>query len=97
MNPDPSVGRVSRVFRVLGDETRCTIVYMLATAERCTCELAQALGITMPAVSHHLRILKQARLVDTRQEGKHVYYRLADEHVEALLAIAREHELELTE
>ena len=87
----PEVAGISEIFRVLGDETRCRIVYLLSLEELCTCDLSEVMGITMPAVSHHLRLLKALRLVKARPEGKHVFYSLADEHVVALIEVAREH------
>ncbi|MEA4882478.1 MAG: metalloregulator ArsR/SmtB family transcription factor [Clostridia bacterium] len=87
----PVVAGVSEIFRVLGDETRCRIVHMLSVEELCTCELAEALGITMPAVSHHLRLLRALRLVKTRPQGKHVFYALADHHIVGLINLAQEH------
>lgn len=87
----PEVEGISEIFSVLGDETRCRIVYLLSLEELCTCELAEILGITMPAVSHHLRILKALRLVRARPEGKHVFYALADDHILSLIRVAQEH------
>ena len=87
----PEVAGISEIFRVLGDETRCRVVYLLSLEELCTCELSEILGITMPAVSHHLRLLKALRLVKARPEGKHVFYSLADDHVMSLIRVAQEH------
>ncbi|MDD4337661.1 MAG: metalloregulator ArsR/SmtB family transcription factor [Firmicutes bacterium] len=87
----PEVDGISGIFRILGNETRCRIVYLLSFEELCTCHLAEVLDITMPAVSHHLRLLKAHRLVKTRPEGKHVYYSLADDHVVTLIRVAQEH------
>lgn len=87
----PEVAGISEILRVLGDETRCRVVYLLSFEELCTCELAEILGITMPAVSHHLRLLKALRLVKARPSGKHVFYSLADEHVMSLIRVAQEH------
>jgi ArsR family transcriptional regulator len=55
------------------------------------CDLAYLLEMTIPAVSHHLRLLKVMRLVTTRKEGKQVFYRLDDEHVISLIRTAQEH------
>lgn len=85
------VAGVSEIFRVLGDETRTRILYLLSIKELCVCDLADALGMTMPAVSHHLRLLRALRLVKHRPEGRHVYYSLADDHIPDLIRIAQEH------
>ena len=56
----------------------------LLTNEMCVCDMAALLGVTQSAVSHQLRMLKQARLVKFRKEGKVVYYSLADDHVKTI-------------
>ena len=82
---------VSELFKVLGDSTRGRILFVLLVSEMCVCDLSQLLGISVSAVSHQLRILRQARLVRYRREGKTVFYSLADEHVRTLLAQGLEH------
>ena len=64
---------------------------MLLVAEMCVCDLSQLLGMSVSAVSHQLRILRQAQLVRYRREGKTVFYSLADEHVRTLLSQGMEH------
>ena len=64
---------------------------MLFEAEVCVCDLAKLLGMTQSAVSHQLRILKQAHLVKSRRDGKTIFYSLADEHVRTLLEQGTEH------
>jgi len=86
-----AVAGLSELFRVLADETRTKIVYLLAAEELCVHQLAAVLELTLPTVSHHLRLLKMMRLVKTRREGKHVYYCLTDDHVLQLIQIAQEH------
>lgn len=68
-------------YKVFGDPTRLRILRALMTAERCVHELADALGMQQSAVSHQLRILKQAHLVRSRRVGKEAHYSLSDEHV----------------
>lgn len=85
------VAGLSELFRALADETRTKIVYLLATEELCVHNLAQILDLTLPTISHHLRLLKLMRLVKSRREGKHVYYALSDEHVLRLIQMAQEH------
>ena len=69
------------LFKVFGDFTRIRILFVLFEAEVCVCDLAEALDMTQSAISHQLKILKQARLVKSRREGKSVFYSLADGHV----------------
>lgn len=82
---------LAELFKVFGDSTRIRILYVLFEAEVCVCDIAEALHMTQPAISHQLRILKQAKLVKNRREGKSVYYSLADGHVRTIIAQGREH------
>ena len=72
------------LFKVLGDSTRIKILCALFQAEMCVCDIAALLGMTQSAISHQLRVLKQARLVKYKREGKVVYYSLDDEHVKSI-------------
>ena len=85
------VAGLSELFRVLGDETRTKILYLLSRQELCVCDIAQILEMSLPAVSHHLRLLKMMRLVKYRRDGKVVYYSLDDDHIMNLIHQAREH------
>lgn len=85
------VAGLSELFKVLGDETRTKILYLLASKELCVCDLASILEATFPAVSHHLRLLKAFRLVKYRREGKNVYYSLDDKHILNIICEAQEH------
>ena len=79
------------LFKVFGDTTRIRILYALFESELCVCDIAQLLGMTQSAISHQLRVLKQARLVRSRREGKTVYYFLADDHVRTIIGQGMEH------
>lgn len=83
--------RLAELFKVFGDSTRIRILYVLFEQEVCVCDLAHLLGMTQSAISHQLRILKQARLIRSRREGKTVFYSLADDHVRTLLQQGTEH------
>ncbi|MBD7912865.1 MULTISPECIES: metalloregulator ArsR/SmtB family transcription factor [Clostridium] len=72
------------LFKVLGDSTRIKILCVLFEAEMCVCDIAALLGMTQSAISHQLRVLKQARLVKYKREGKVVYYSLDDDHVKGI-------------
>ena len=78
-------------FKVLGDSTRLRILHALLAGELCVCDLSETLGMSVSAVSHQLAVLKTARLVRHRREGKIVYYSLSDEHVSSVLQSMRTH------
>lgn len=85
----PEMGRLrgtAEIFKVLGDPTRLRLLFALKQEELCVCELAEFVEASQSAVSHQLRLLRNARLVRTRREGKMVYYRLDDDHVRYLLS-----------
>lgn len=84
---------LAETFRTLADPTRAKILYSLLHQEMCTCDLAAMLGLSEPAVSQHLRVLRQSRVVRSRREGKLVYYALDDAHVRTLLNVALSHRL----
>lgn len=76
---------LAELYKVFGDSTRIKMLYVLFEAEVCVCDLAQSLNMTVSAISHQLRVLKQARLVKSRREGKTVFYSLADDHVRTII------------
>jgi len=86
-----AVAGLSELFKALSDETRTKNLYLLSAGERCVCDLSDLLGLSLPAISHHLRLLKMLRLVSYRREGKMAYYRLADDHILQLIKVAQEH------
>lgn len=85
------VAGLSEIFKVLGDETRTKILYLLSFQELCVCDLATILDLSLPAVSHHLRLLKALRLVKYRRQGKMVFYSLDDGHILNLIREAQAH------
>ena len=85
---------LAELYKIFGDSTRIKILYTLFPEERGVGDIARLLGMTMSAISHQLRILKQARLVKPRREGKMVYYALADDHVRTIFAQGLDHILE---
>ena len=90
------VAGLSELFKVLSDETRVKILYLVSQRELCVCDLAFLLEMTLPAISHHLRFLKALRFVRSRKDGKNVFYALEDNHVLTLIGQAREHYIEQT-
>lgn len=85
---------VSELFKVFGDSTRSRIICALHIEEMCVNDLAAILGMTQSAVSHQLKILRDARLVKIRKQGRVVYYSLDDEHIDRIFALAFEHIME---
>lgn len=75
---------LAELFKVFGDSTRVRILWALDEAEMCVCDIAVLLNMTQSAISHQLRVLKQAKLVKNRKDGKVVYYSLDDEHVKEI-------------
>lgn len=88
---EAAAAQVAELFATLGDTSRVRIVALLAERELNVTELAGHVGLTHSAVSHHLRHLRQMRLVQTRKEGRHVYYFLDDDHVEELFRCGLDH------
>ena len=82
---------LAELFKVFGDSTRIKILSVLMGEELCVCDIAEALKMNQSAVSHQLRVLKNAKLIKNRKEGKMVYYALADDHVSTILAMGLEH------
>ena len=82
---------LAELFKVFGDSTRIRILFVLFEAEVCVCDLAKVLNMTQSAISHQLRILKANKLVNSRREGKSVFYSLADGLVRTIIAQGREH------
>ena len=78
-------------FKVLGDSTRLRILHALLAGELCVGDLGEAFGMSVSAVSHQLAVLKSARLVRHRRDGKIIYYALTDHHVSAVLQSIRTH------
>lgn len=86
---------LAEFFKVFGDSTRIKILYALLAAEMCVQELADLLNMNQPAISHQLRILKQAHVVKYRKDGKFVIYSLDDEHVTQIIQQGLSHLSEL--
>lgn len=84
--------RLAEVFRLLGDPTRTRILYaLLDSGELCVCDLAATVDVPESRVSHALRLLRTARVVKNRRDGRMVYYSLDDGHVRMLLDLSLEH------
>ena len=84
-------GQMAELFRALGDTSRIQIIAALTTNDMNVGELAELVNISDSAVSHHLRHLRQMKLVRTHKEGRHVFYSLDDDHVRDLYRCGLEH------
>ena len=91
---EESLYDLAELYKVFGDSTRIKILYVLFEAEMCVCDIAALLGMTVSAISHQLRVLKSARLVRYRREGKTMFYALVDDHVRTILGQGMDHIME---
>jgi ArsR family transcriptional regulator len=78
--------RAAGIFRALGDLSRLRLLSLLAQREMCVTELTECLEDNLAAISQRLKLLRSERIVATRRQGKHIFYRLADSHVAHLIA-----------
>lgn len=85
------IDRLSDMFGMLASPTRLRLLEALVERELCVCDLAAVAGVSESAVSHHLRLLRQLRIVRFRKEGRMAYYRLDDEHVAEIVASGLKH------
>jgi len=85
---------LAELFKVFGDTTRVKIISALFESEMCVCDIAELLHMSQSAISHQLRVLRQARLVKYRKEGKVAFYSLNDEHIKHIFDEGLEHILE---
>lgn len=84
MHDERTIAELAEIFKVLSESTRVRILQALSEEELCVCDIAAVVETTSSAISHQLRILRSARLVKSRKDGKMVYYSLDDEHVRNL-------------
>ena len=91
---DELLSDLSDLFKLFADSTRVKILFALFESEMCVCAIEELLGMTQWAISHQLRILKDANLVANRREGKTIYYFLSDEHVRTIIGQGFEHLIE---
>ena len=88
------IDHLTELFKILGDKTRLKIVLALANEELCVCDLAWLIQLSVSAVSHQLRLLRNLKLVKFRKSGKMVYYSLDDDHINQLIEMALIHSRE---
>ncbi len=85
------IDKLALFFTAIKDPTRLKILHALFIAEMCVCDIAVVLEMTQSAISHQLRVLRQARLVNYDKQGKTVYYSLADNHVRSIINQSMHH------
>ena len=86
-----TASELSQIFKVMSDPSRLRIVSLLGKGELCVCDIASALNMTQSAVSHQMRVLRTARLVRYRREGRVAWYSLDDDHVLKLFTQGLDH------
>lgn len=91
---DETIFKLADFFKIFSDSTRVQILNALDKHELCVCDLSTLLNMTISAISHQLKILRESNLVKTKREGKVVYYSLADDHVKEIIECGLEHILE---
>lgn len=78
-------------FKIMGDSTRCKLLFALLQNEMCVCDLANVLSMTKSSISHQLSKMKEVGLVKSRKSGKTVYYSLDDDHITEIFEVGLEH------
>ena len=91
MMNEKELTELAELFKVFGDSSRIKILYALFETEMGVGDIADTIDMTISAVSHQLRILKQNHLVKSRRDGKSIFYSLDDDHVYKILAMGKEH------
>nr|WP_225969041.1 metalloregulator ArsR/SmtB family transcription factor [Treponema pedis] len=91
MPDEETMSDLSDFFKNFGDSTRIKIVSALISGELCVADIAEVLEMSVSAISHQLRILRQAKIVRARRNGKQMYYSIDDEHVAILYSLGLEH------
>ena len=83
--------RLALLFKVFGDDTRVRIMIALAQSDKCVNDISQAISVSQSAVSHQLKLLKDAKLVSSVKDGRVITYSLADDHVRTIINMGLEH------
>lgn len=91
MPPETVLEDLATFFKLFSDKTRIGILWALSLSEMCVCDLAMLLKMKQPAISQHLKYLRQMRVVRTRREGKVIYYALDDDHIANVLNTGLQH------
>ncbi len=88
---DELINKVSNFHKLIGDQTRCKMLFALLNGELCVCDLANVLSMSKSSISHQLAKMKEYGLVKSRKAGKEVYYTLEDNHVSEIFKVSLVH------
>ncbi len=88
---DKTYDKLAIFYKAIGDVTRLKILSLLLISELCVCDIALSINMSQPAISHQMKILKNAGIVKGKRVGKMVYYSIEDEHISAIYAIGHQH------
>ncbi len=91
LDDDETFYYMSEFFHMFDDPTRLKIIGALIVSEMCVCDIAAVTGMSQSVISHHLKILRQARVIKFRREGKMAYYSLCDDHIGGIFHQGRTH------
>ena len=91
MPNENTFNHLADLFKLIGDTTRCRILFALDQDEMCVCDLANVLNMTKSSISHQLAVLRRSGIVKCRKVGKEVFYMLDDEHIQKVFEIGVEH------
>lgn len=94
MLPPELRAEMADFYKIMGDNTRISILHALSFSEMCVCDISMLLQMNQSTISHQLKTLRQTRLVKNRREGKVVYYSLNDSHVQKIIELVRIHLME---
>lgn len=90
--PDSNIlNSLANLFKIMGDDTRCKLLFALLQNEMCVCDLANVLSMTKSSISHQLSKMKDVGIVKCRKEGKTVYYSLDDSHISKIFEVGMKH------
>ncbi len=91
MPKDGIISHLADFYKIMGDRTRCKLLFALLQREMCVCDLANVMSMSKSSVSHQLAKMRECSLVKCRKNGKTVYYSLDDEHISHIFKIGMEH------
>lgn len=91
MPENKTLNNLAELFKIMGDTTRCKLLFALLQNEMCVCDLANVLSMTKSSISHQLSNMKDVGLVKSRKEGKTVYYSLDDCHISEIFEVGLKH------
>ncbi len=91
MPSEAVLDNLADLYKLFSDKTRVGILWALSLSEMCVCDLSLLLKVKQPALSQHLKSLRQMRLVQPRRAGKVIYYNLVDDHIKTVLETGLQH------